>query len=162
MRKFVSLFMMAFSVICIAAFAAESTREDAVEGTWFLTKSVNGKQGAKRPGNLSQMPEGVGFVFPDDGEFRVPGEGAGSERFTIPRGFHFRIEPKSITENGAVADLLLNYTDLKNESEVGFAAENRQVDGRYKMSFDEPYSVTLSLPDIKTEYTLTVQLRRAK
>ena len=162
MRKCVLLFMMASSVICIATFAAESAQKNAVEGTWLLMKSVKGKPVDERPGNLSRTPEGVGFVYLDDGEFRVPGENAGSKRFTVPRGFHFRIEPKMIDEGGAIADILLSYTDLKNESEVGFATEKRQVDGRYKMTFDDPYSVTLSLPDVNTEYTLTIKLRRAK
>ncbi len=163
MRNIVSLLFIASLVISIATFAAESTQQNVIEGTWSLTKSVNGIPVDERSSqNLSRTPEGVSFVYLDDGEFQVPGERAGSKRFTVPRGFHFRIEPKMIDEGGAVADVLLSYTDLKSESEVGFATEKRQVDGRYEMTFDDPYSVTLSLPDIKTEYTLTVKLNRAK
>ncbi len=161
MRQFISLFVLASCVACLAGFAAEAPSKGAVEGTWSLTESIDGKQVDKRSSILKRTPEGVGFVYLNDGEFKVPGENAGSRRFTLPRGLHFRIEPNSIDDNGAVADVLLSYTDLKNESDVGFAIEKRQIDGRYRLTFGDPYSVTLSLPETKTEYTLSVELRQA-
>lgn len=106
MRNIFSLLFLASLVICNATFAAEPTQQNAVEGAWSLTKTVDGIMVDERSSqSFSRTPEGVGFVYLDGGEFKVPGEPAGSKR----------------------------YTDLKRESEIGFATEKRQVDGRYKI-----------------------------
>lgn len=148
-----------FLIVGAPAIAVEPTAQPQISGKCTLTKWVGDDSKLETTGKITAIPKGVGFEFLSE-EFLVPGEERGSNRYTLPKGIHFRISPARIDEETSVVDVLLTHTTIDAQTDDGFSTSSTQTDTRQIVKYGKPFSVSLQMPDSKVRYKLEIILQR--